>query len=124
MTFEPAQIQTLIIKIGTSLLSGQRAFEGRVMEKVVKELCRLKKDHDLNILIVTSGAVGCGMKALNIEQRPKELSLKQAVASVGQATLMHYYETLFQAYSENLHTAQVLLTARDLDDRQIGRAHV
>ena len=29
-----------------------------------------------------------------------------------------YYETLFQAYSENLHTAQVLLTARDLDDRQ------
>lgn len=119
MTFDPAHLQTLIIKIGTSLLSGQRAFEGRVMEKVVKEICRLKKSHDLNILIVTSGAVGCGMKALGIEQRPKELSLKQAVASVGQATLMHYYETLFQAYSENLHTAQVLLTARDLDDRQI-----
>jgi len=118
MAFDPVQVQTLIIKIGTSLLSGQRAFEGRVMEKVVKELCRLKKANDLNILIVTSGAVGCGMKVLNIEQRPKELSLKQAVASVGQATLMHYYETLFQSYSENLHTAQVLLTARDLDDRQ------
>lgn len=118
MNFEPAQIQTLIIKIGTSLLSGQRAFEGRVMENVVKELCRLKKQHELNILIVTSGAVGCGMNVLKMAVRPKELSLKQAVASVGQATLMHYYETLFQAYSEDLHAAQVLLTARDLDDRQ------
>jgi len=118
MPFDPLQIQTLIIKIGTSLLSGQRAFEGRVMEKMVKELCRLKQSHDLNILIVTSGAVGCGMNVLKIAQRPSELHLKQAVASVGQATLMHYYETLFQTYSDNLHTAQILLTARDLDDRQ------
>lgn len=118
MSFDTSQIQTLIIKIGTSLLSGQRAFEGRVMECVVKELCRLKKEHDINVLIVTSGAVGCGMNVLKIAQRPKELHLKQAVASVGQATLMHYYETLFQTYSDDLHTAQILLTARDLDDRQ------
>lgn len=118
MAFDTAQIHTLIIKIGTSLLSGQRAFEGRVMEHVVKEICRLKQAHDLDILIVTSGAVGCGMNVLKITQRPKELHRKQAVAAVGQATLMHYYETLFQAYSEKLHTAQVLLTARDLDDRQ------
>lgn len=118
MAFDTAQIQTLIIKIGTSLLSGQRAFEGRVMENVVKELCRLKKQQDLNILIVTSGAVGCGMNVLKIAQRPRELHLKQAVAAVGQATLMHYYETLFQSYSDDLHAAQVLLTARDLDDRQ------
>lgn len=118
MKFEPSQIQTLVIKIGTSLLSGQRAFEGRVMERVVKELCKLKQNHELNILIVTSGAVGCGMNVLKMAQRPRELDVKQAVAAVGQATLMHYYETLFQTYSDNLHTAQVLLTARDLDDRQ------
>jgi len=118
MRHDPAQLNTLIIKIGTSLLSGQRAFEGQVMEAVVKELCQLKEEHDLNILIVTSGAVGCGMNALGLKERPSTLSSKQAVAAVGQATLMHYYETLFLTYGENLHTAQVLLTLADLDNRK------
>lgn len=117
MKFEPDALDTLVLKIGTSLLSGQLAFEGHVMESVVKELCALKKRHDINVLIVTSGAVGCGMKTLNMTQRPADLPMKQAVAAVGQATLMHYYETLFMTYGEGLHTAQVLLTLRDLDQR-------
>jgi glutamate 5-kinase len=117
MQFPPQTLNTLIVKIGTSLLSGQRAFEGQVMEAVVKEMCRLKREHDLNILIVTSGAVGCGMNALKLTERPVDVPLKQAVAAVGQATLMHYYETLFLTYGDNLHTAQVLLTLADLDNR-------
>ena len=80
MAFDPAHLGTLIVKIGTNLLRGKLAFEGKVMEAVVRELCELKRQHDLNILIVTSGAVGCGMNALGIEQRPATLPLKQAVA--------------------------------------------
>ncbi|MBI2432774.1 MAG: glutamate 5-kinase [Candidatus Hydrogenedentes bacterium] len=71
----------------------------------------------MNILIVTSGAVGCGMNMLEMTERPRGLPLKQAVAAVGQATLMHYYETLFRTYGEGLHAAQVLLTLGDLDVR-------
>ena len=113
-------IKTLVIKIGTSLLSGKQAFEGQVMEAMVKELCKLKAAQDMNILIVTSGAVGCGMNSLGLTTRPTSLPEKQAVAAVGQATLMHYYETLFLLYGEEqrLHTAQVLLNATDLDNRQ------
>ncbi len=117
MKFDLDTVHTLVLKIGTSLLSGRLAFEGQVMESVVKELCALKKQRDINVLIVTSGAVGCGMKTLNMTQRPAGLPEKQAVAAVGQATLMHYYETLFMTYGEGLHTAQVLLTLRDLDQR-------
>ncbi len=117
MTFDPDTLDTLVLKIGTSLLSGRLAFDGHVMESVVKELCLLKQQHDINVLIVSSGAVGCGMKTLNLTQRPESLPAKQAVAAVGQATLMHYYETLFMTYGEGLHTAQVLLTLRDLDQR-------
>jgi glutamate 5-kinase len=117
MKFDPDSIQTLVIKIGTSLLSGRRAFEGQVMESVVKEICRLKEAHPLSVLIVTSGAIGCGMNTLKLARRPEALPDKQAVAAVGQATLMHYYETLFMTYGEGLHTAQVLLTLRDLDER-------
>lgn len=113
-------IKTLVIKIGTSLLSGQRAFEGQAMEAMVKELCALKAEQDMNILIVSSGAVGCGMNSLGMKTRPTLLPEKQAVAAVGQATLMHYYETLFLLYGgdQQLHTAQVLLNTADLDNRQ------
>ncbi|MCF6286380.1 MAG: glutamate 5-kinase [Candidatus Hydrogenedentes bacterium] len=117
MKFDPDAVHTLVLKIGTSLLSGRLAFEGQVMESVVKELCALKKQHNINVLLVSSGAVGCGMKTLNLTHRPEALPEKQAVAAVGQATLMHYYETLFLTYGEGLHTAQVLLTLRDLDQR-------
>lgn len=118
MVFNPAQMGTLIVKIGTNLLRGKLAFEGQVMEAVVRELCELKEQHDINILIVTSGAVGCGMTALGIDQRPANLPMKQAVAAVGQATLMHYYETLFRHYGKDLHSAQILLSPGDLDDRE------
>lgn len=109
--------KSIIIKIGTSLLSGQRAFEGHVMEAVVQELCALKLNDKLDILIVSSGAVGCGMRTLGLTKRPTILPQKQAVAAVGQTTLIHYYETLFATYGEGMHAAQVLLTLADLDNR-------
>jgi glutamate 5-kinase len=116
--FDLDHMQTLVIKIGTALLSGRRAFDGRVMEAVVKEICALKREHDINVLIVTSGAVGCGMNTLGLTARPADLRHKQAVAAVGQATLMHYYETLFLTYGDGLRTAQVLLSCADLANRR------
>lgn len=118
MKFDLAQLKTIVIKIGTNLLSGQQAFEGQVMEAVVKEVCALKRGHGLNVLLVTSGAVGCGMRTLGMDERPSALPQKQAVAAVGQAALMHAYQVLFQTHGQGLHSAQVLLTAADLDSRQ------
>lgn len=111
-------VKTLVVKIGTTLLSGERPFDGVLLDKIVKDLAELKRERDINILIVSSGAIGCGMNALGLTTRPKSLPLKQAAAAVGQATLMHYYETLFRHYGDGLNTAQVLLTAADLDNRQ------
>ena len=108
----------MVIKIGTNLLTGKRAFDGHVMEEVVKEVCEIKQHHAMDIVIVSSGAVGCGMQTLGLDRRPVSLPEKQAVAAVGQARLMHYYETLFQTYGNGLTTAQVLLTQADLDSRQ------
>jgi glutamate 5-kinase len=114
---------TLVVKIGTSLLtneqeSGGRVFDGRILENVVKEVAALKAERGLNVLIVSSGAIGCGMDILDMHERPAHLPVKQATAALGQARLMHYYETLFQTYGNGLRTAQVLLSASDLDDRQ------
>ena len=111
-------VKTLVVKIGTTLLSGKQPFDGVLLEEIVKDLAELKRERLINILIVSSGAIGCGMNALGLTTRPKSLPLKQAAAAVGQATLMHYYETLFRHHGDALNTAQVLLTAADLDNRQ------
>lgn len=117
MSTNPIEVKTLVIKIGTALLSGEHGFDGRVLESVVKELAALKHDRPMNILIVSSGAVGCGMNVLGLKERPTLLPLKQATAAVGQSRLMHYYEVLFESHGDGLRVAQVLLTAHDLDNR-------
>ena len=109
--------QTLVIKIGTTLLTGERGFDGQVVERLVKEIAALKRERALNILVVSSGAIGCGMDSLKLTERPKVLPLKQAAAAIGQARLMHFYQVLFETYGNGLQTAQVLLTSSDLDDR-------
>ncbi|HRK36639.1 MAG TPA: glutamate 5-kinase, partial [Candidatus Hydrogenedentes bacterium] len=110
-------MKTVVIKIGTTLLTGPKGFDGSVVETLVKELAALKRERNLDILIVSSGAIGCGMNTLGLTERPKVLPLKQATAAVGQARLMHFYQVLFETYGDGLHTAQVLLTSSDLDDR-------
>lgn len=117
MTEPFTNIRTLVVKIGTTLLSGVQGFDGRVLEGVVKDLARLKRERKLNLLIVSSGAIGCGMDRLGMKDRPTSLPVKQATAAVGQSRLMHIYEALFQTYADGQHAAQVLLTAGDLDDR-------
>ncbi|HOJ67226.1 MAG TPA: glutamate 5-kinase [Candidatus Hydrogenedentes bacterium] len=108
----------LVVKIGTNLLAGKQAFDGHYMEQLVRELCALKRERGYEILVVSSGAVGCGMEALGLTERPKALAEKQAVAAVGQARLMHYYETLVRVFGKGeFATAQVLLTQYDLENR-------
>lgn len=111
------EVKTLVVKIGTTLLGSDTGFEGSVLEQLVKELSALKRERGLNLLLVSSGAIGCGMNALDMNERPRLLPLKQATAAVGQAKLMHYYETLFSTYGNGLRTAQVLITGSELDNR-------
>ncbi|MFO7976075.1 MAG: glutamate 5-kinase [Candidatus Hydrogenedentota bacterium] len=111
-------MKTIVVKIGTSLLTGPKGFDGQVLEEIVKDLCLLKSERGLNVVVVSSGAIGCGMTTLGLKERPNLLPLKQAAAAVGQANLMHYYETLFRTYGDGIRSAQVLLSAADLDNRE------
>ena len=67
------------------------------------------------ILLVSSGAVAAGIGRLGHSEYPKTLPLKQALAAVGQGTLLHLYEKFFAEYGK--HIAQVLLTKDDFDER-------
>lgn len=101
----------IVVKIGTStithLSTGNLNLE--TLEKFVRVLTNLR-NQGKEVVVVSSGAIGAGRKALGIKERPKTLSVKQACAAVGQARLMMIYQKLFAEYNQNI--AQILITKR------------
>ncbi|MEK8015681.1 MAG: glutamate 5-kinase, partial [Candidatus Parabeggiatoa sp.] len=71
---------------------------------------------DVELVLVSSGAVAEGMSRLNWTQRPTALYQLQAAAAVGQMGMVQTYESFFQQHA--MHTAQILLTHDDLVNRQ------
>ena len=67
------------------------------------------------MVFVSSGAVGAGIGRLVLAQRPADLAHLQAIAAVGQSRLIESYNRALEAH--DLHAAQILLTADDLNDR-------
>ena len=109
-------VQKIVVKVGTSTLTksdGQLNIEK--IKKIVLELSNLS-DKGYDVALVTSGAVGAGMGMLNMPERPKTLSEKQAVSAVGQLSLMHLYQTLFQEHNKVI--GQLLLTKGEFSDRR------
>ncbi|MDO5088600.1 MAG: glutamate 5-kinase [Leptotrichiaceae bacterium] len=109
-------IQKIVVKVGTSTLTKSDGnLDGDKIKKIVLELSNLS-DKGYDIVLVTSGAVGAGMGRLNMNERPKTLSEKQALASVGQVALTHLYQMFFQEHNKII--GQLLLTKGDFSDRR------
>jgi glutamate 5-kinase len=105
----------IVVKFGTRVVThdGVELAAGR-LHALVEELARLRR-RGLEVVLVSSGAVGMGMRALGLIDRPRSLGLRQACAAVGQGHLMGLYT---QAFAQlGVTAAQVLLTQEDLADR-------
>lgn len=104
----------LVVKVGTSTLAYSTGnLNIRHMEKLCRVLSDIKNSgHE--VILVTSGAIGMGMGKLSLSERPREQSLKQAAAAVGQCELMYTYDKLFSEYNHTI--AQILLTAEDVQN--------
>ncbi|MGQ9896586.1 MAG: glutamate 5-kinase [Acidobacteriota bacterium] len=106
----------IVVKIGSNVLvePGVGLVE-TVLRSLIKDCLALRAD-GRTVVIVSSGAVACGMTHLKTHRLPlgKDLSFKQAAAAIGQPFLMRYYEQAFAPVS----VAQVLLTYDDARDRE------
>ena len=109
-------IKRVVIKVGTAVLASPTiGLNDKRIEKIVDEIVDLRRS-DREVILVTSGAVGAGMRALGLKERPRTLPGKQAAAAVGQSHLMHLYERFFR--KREYLVAQILLTQDDLTDRK------
>jgi glutamate 5-kinase len=98
----------IVVKIGTSSLSysnGRMNFHS--IEKLAFVLSAVRR-RGVQVVLVTSGAIGVGAGRMGLTKRPHELARKQALAAVGQAELMKIYQKFFEEYNQMV--AQVLLT--------------
>jgi glutamate 5-kinase len=98
----------IVIKVGTSSLSFAN---GRINFHLIEKLARvvsLLRKQGLQVILVTSGAIGVGAARIGMTERPRELTRKQALAAIGQAELIKIYQKFFEEYNQLV--AQVLLT--------------
>ncbi len=108
-------VKRVVVKIGSSLLTNNGAgLDQAALEGWVAQLARLAAE-GREVLLVSSGAVACGMQRLAVKKRPRALHELQALAAVGQMGLVGAYESAFSRHGR--HAAQVLLTHDDLADR-------
>jgi glutamate 5-kinase len=105
----------IVVKLGTHVVThdGVELALGRLMG-IVESLARLRHA-GRDVVLVSSGAVGMGMRVLGLGERPRSLGQRQACAAVGQGHLIGAYT---QAFAQlGVTAAQVLLTQEDLADR-------
>lgn len=101
-------IKRLVIKVGTSTLilpNGKINLES--IDGLAFVISTLM-NRGLEVILVSSGAMGFGLNVLDKEKRPKEIDQQQAISSVGQVAMMSLYTQMFNHYSTTV--SQVLLT--------------
>jgi glutamate 5-kinase len=104
-----------VVKIGSALLTDNGCgLKHELLDTWVKQIAALN-ERDIEIVIVSSGAVAEGVARLGWKSRPNVIHDLQAAAAVGQMGLIQAYEVCFQKYGK--HTAQILLTHDDIANR-------
>ncbi|MCL2183392.1 MAG: glutamate 5-kinase [Chitinispirillia bacterium] len=108
-----SSVKTLVVKTGSRILTAA-GHEGRV-RGLVEDLSALRKA-GVRVVLVSSGAIAHGMKALSLTKRPAQIPMQQACAAIGQNRLMGIYQDFFE--ENGVVIGQVLLTWDDLRSKK------
>lgn len=105
----------VVVKVGTKVITSKdRSLDLGMISGLASQISSAMSG-GVEIILVTSGAIGAGMSLLGMKKRPTDLSYLQATAAIGQGHLMHLYSGHFRAKGHNI--GQILLTQEDFNDR-------
>lgn len=112
-----AKSETLVVKIGSSLLVGEDGEPRRKWLKTLVEDIAKRHSDGASIIIVSSGSIALGARKLNLSKGGRtNLADAQAAASVGQIALSSLWSELLAAHE--ITAAQMLITLDDMEDRK------
>lgn len=109
----------IVVKIRSSSLQHPETgdLDYTKLDVLVRELCDMR-NRGKDVVLVTSGAIAVGKKAVHIKEfenpGDNQIAVKQACAAVGQARLMMTYQKIFAEY--NQVAAQILMTKNTIVD--------
>jgi glutamate 5-kinase len=107
----------VVIKVGSALLVDRAT--GQVnrawVESLAADIAVLRK-RGQDVLLVSSGAIALGRRALGLDPGKLRLEESQAAAAVGQIRLAHAWTEVLQHHG--LTVAQILLTLDDTEQRR------
>ena len=105
---EEKTLHRIVVKLGTNVIMRH---DGKValglLCGLVEQIAELRAQ-GIEVLVVSSGAVGLGMERLGLLERPTAVAQIQACAAIGQSRLMSLYDDAFDRLGCPI--AQVLLT--------------
>lgn len=111
-----SNVRRMVVKLGSRLLvdSENGGVNVRTISRMMGSIAKLR-EKGVEVVVVTSGAVGSGMAQLGLKTKPEAMSDRQACAAVGQAQLMLAYENA--AKRHGLRVGQILCSADDFRER-------
>ncbi len=110
-----AGIRSIVIKLGTQLLFDKdNRIDAAFAASIAQQIITLRQ-RGIRCTLVSSGAVGCGMRMLGLSRRPTDLARLQAIAAIGQRRLMDGWADAFEPLK--IHVAQLLITRDDIESR-------
>lgn len=108
--------ERVVIKIGSSTITDSESSVDLAWLRSFAHIVAALRHAGASVVVVSSGAIACGLERLGISTRPTDMPSLQAAASVGEAALMAAYEEAFRPHG--IITSTVLLTRRDTADRE------
>ncbi len=112
----PRLIRCIVIKIGSSVIATYKMKPKTAhLRSLIEQISHLRQQN-IDVILVSSGAIVLGLGELNEHIRPRDLPSLQATAAIGQTVLMRTYNDLFKR--TKMKCAQILLTWDDFGDRE------
>ena len=96
-------------------MTGTDGLNMKVITNLAADICALMQQ-GTEVILVSSGAIASGLKKIGLAKRPQSVSRQQAVAAIGQCSLMMAYEKAFGRHGRKV--AQILITRDDLTHRR------
>jgi len=114
MTRDLPKLNRVVVKVGSSSLCHKNGkIDPKRIEAIAEDIASLIQE-DIQVVLVSSGAVAAGRHILN--ENETAIEIKQAAAAIGQIILLGTFQQNFRTH--DLTIAQILLTHEDLQDRR------
>jgi len=108
-------MRKIVVKIGSSVIAPEGKLDSALLGRIVDDIFTAEKE-GIKIVLVSSGAIACGIGALGYKKKPSDVHSLMAFSSLGQIQLMNIYAGQFKKRKK--HCAQILLTWDNFDDRK------